>query len=407
MNIIDKFLAKRITRLVEKSSPMPIYNTTQLFYPAQKNTYTTDKEILEALDADPTFAACVYKIAEQMAGVEWKLYVGRNKKGKVVSRKAMDLSTMTEVPEAHPFYDLLEGLNPDMPGLTGWILTYSWWLSVGKAYWIIERNESGMPVMILPVPSTAIVLKDNNKYQIKIGNNVISKAADDIIEWHNPSPVDPYGKSRGIGKTLGDELYINEQSARLQGTYFKENGMPPAIISPDTGVSMDKEALQRIEERFLSKTKGLGKQYVPWFTNASVRVQQLANSFKDLQLSELQKDHRDFIISAFGMSKEMLGVIDNSNRATVEAAAYMFLKFVIEPKIKIIKSFLQYKVLPLYDDNLVIDYEDFVPEDKDYKAQVMREHEWAFTRDEIRSLAGFSEGDGELVPKKLHAVLNC
>jgi HK97 family phage portal protein len=394
MNIIDKFLMKRVEKLL--GSPETPIITAVNGLSNNRNTYSTDSEILEALDTSPIFAACTYKIAEAMAAVNWRLYVNRNSNGKAVGRKAYDIDTMTEVPEYHPFYDLLEGLNPDMPGLTGFILTYSWWVTVGRCYWVVIRDDTkGMPQGFYPVPTSSVVTRDGSGYQFRFGNDVKFIPKENVVLWNNPSPADPYRKSRGVGKTLGDELYVSEMAAKLQGTYFKENGMPPAIISPETGVIMDKDALVRFEERFLGKMRGLGKQYVPYFTNAPINVQQLSNTFRDMQLTEMQKDHRDFIIASFGMSKEMLGIIDNSNRATVDAASYMFLKFVIEPKIKQIQSFLQYKILPLYDENLVLQYDDFIPEDKEYKAKIVGSHEWAFTRDEIRAMAGLGEGDGE------------
>ena len=399
---IERFLDPTIERKTV-TTDVSIENITRLISPEYGSGYKTDADILYALENNPVFSACVYKIAEAMGGVRWELFIGKNSSGKSVGRKAYDMEQLKPVPETHPFFDLVDnGLCPEIPGRLGWILTYAWWLSVGICFWgIAERKnkaDNGYPTLIYPMPPTMFKRHENGKYYFidpTNSNKEMALADQDVIVWRNPSAVSPYTSSKAVGKTLNDELYISENSAKLQGAFFRDGGMPPAIISPEsTDVRIDTEDFKKFRDYFKQKMRGFGKQYEPYFTTAPVKVMQLSSTFKDLQLSELQKDHRDNIIMAFGMSKEMLGIIDNSNRATISAAMYMFLESVVRPKIDIFVSYLQSRLLPMYDPNLVIWYKDFVPEDREFKLQVMTQHQHAFSRDEIRALAGFDPGEG-------------
>jgi hypothetical protein len=86
---------------------------------------------------------------------------------------------------------------------------------------------------------------------------------------------------------------------------------------------------------------------------------------KDMDFRNLSLDSRDRILAMFGVSKTILGTAESdTNRATAETADYVFSKRVIKPRMILICSFLNEKLVPRYGDDLYITFIDPVPEDR-------------------------------------------
>ena len=86
---------------------------------------------------------------------------------------------------------------------------------------------------------------------------------------------------------------------------------------------------------------------------------------KDMDFKNLSQDTRDRILAAFGVSKTILGTAESdTNRATAETADYVFSKRVIKPRMQLIDSFLNEKLVPRYGDDLYLSFLDPVPEDR-------------------------------------------
>ncbi|KKL82562.1 hypothetical protein LCGC14_1983500, partial [marine sediment metagenome] len=113
-------------------------------------------------------------------------------------------------------------------------------------------------------------------------------------------------------------------------------------------------------------------------------------------------NQRDTIIQVYGVPPEILGILESSNRATIEAAEFLFAKFVIMPRLEFLRAVLQQLLVPEFDDRLILDFESPVTEDKRHELQVMKASTWAYTANELRKRAGEpslgDEGDVHAVP---------
>ena len=84
-----------------------------------------------------------------------------------------------------------------------------------------------------------------------------------------------------------------------------------------------------------------------------------------MDFKNLADNSRDRILAAAGVSKTILGTAESdTNRATAETADYVFSKRVLKPRMQLICSFLNERLVPRYGDDLYITFIDPVPEDR-------------------------------------------
>jgi len=98
------------------------------------------------------------------------------------------------------------------------------------------------------------------------------------------------------------------------------------------------------------------------------------------------------ILSIFRVPKSVIAVSDDVNRANAETAAYSFARWTINPKMRRIVEQLNEFLVPMFGDDLFLDFEDPVPENaemkiKKYTAGLNDKSGW-MTINEVREAEG-------------------
>jgi len=89
---------------------------------------------------------------------------------------------------------------------------------------------------------------------------------------------------------------------------------------------------------------------------------------------------------------EIMGIVEpGASRATIERANYIFAKWVLEPRLEMFRALLQERLVPEYDDRLIVSYVSPVEDDKEFRLQVGQAAPWSWRVDEWRELAGMPE----------------
>lgn len=290
--------------------------------------------------------------------------------------------------EDHPIIDLLEGFNPAMTGMAGFKLTEIYIDLVGEAFWLKERNALGVPVALWPLaPPWIESTPTPNKpfFSVSWGAWRMAVPEQDIVWFCDLDPARPYWRGAGTGAALADELETDEYAAKHTKREFFNNAVPELLVTAD-GLSEDET--RRLERDWKHKNRGFFKALQVYFLNRKVDVKPLGQSFKSLQLIELRKWERDIIIEVFGVPPEILGIVNESKRATVDAADFLFARWVVTPRLELIRSVMQERLVPDFDERLIIDYESPVQEDKERQLNAAKAAPWALTIDEWRALQG-------------------
>src|SRR5262249_40034448 len=103
---------------------------------------------------------------------------------------------------------------------------------------------------------------------------------------------------------------------------------------------------------------------------------------------DLRSFERDLIMQLPGIPPEMLGVLINSNRSTIDGSGYIFDSQVIRPRLEFRRNELQEKLVPEYDERLILDYVDPVSDDQALQLDAAKAFPGALSVDEQRERAG-------------------
>lgn len=390
------------------------------------------KEILQAYNTMPWLRAVVNKVSRSMASVEWKALTIRQAdtgravkipklmsadfktRKEIIDRFSSSKQFIVEELETHPILDFITSGNPYFPGLVSLQLTQQYLDLVGESFWIIERNMANKPMSYFPMPpswvSSTPTLKDP-RFGFKMGGNneEVFLPAQDVIWFYEPNPNDPYTRGTGTARALADELDTDEYAAKYVKDKFFNQARPDLLI---TAEGLQKDETDRLEEGWNSKFQGLGKQSKTSFINRKVDVKDLSPKFTELQLVELRQHERDTIFHVYGMPPELFGVLDNSNRATIESAEFLYAKHVMLPRLEFLRSVLQWRLAKEYDERLILDFESPVDEDEERQLQAAEKAPWALKVNEWRKKAGVAPlednegGNAHMVPFNLMPVEN-
>jgi SPP1 gp7 family putative phage head morphogenesis protein len=366
-----------------------------------------DATLLNLYSKLPWLHTVVNKISTSVASQAWTVY--RVKEGPEKSRfvrilrngdfhtrsKAMKVlekqGMLTEVPN-HPILRFIKSGTGFVSGSKALKLTQIYLDLMGRCAWIIQRDPgTDLPVRyIVTVPTwiEGVPLLANGKFRFRINAQKVEVDAKDVVYFFDPDPDDPYGSSLGTAKALGDELETDEYAAIHTKTTFYNKARPDVIISAD---GLSPSDTKRLEERWLEKHQGFWKRHQPHFLGKQVKVYQLDRSFVDMQVTELRKFERDTVFNVFGASPEKFGVMENSNRASIEAADYHWAKDLLVPRLEFQRETLQEQVMPQYDEDGILMYDSPIAEDKEHILNVMSKATYSYTLDEWRQEAGLPE----------------
>jgi HK97 family phage portal protein len=360
-------------------------------------------EMLKAYSQMPWLRAVVGKVGVSIGSTRWCLYVpvdpdsGKPYRMRRMQRanydqreayrkKAVEVNSLQEI-EDHPLLDLLEYGNSRLDGSKLFQLTQQYLDLVGEAYWVLSFNRLRVPSAIWPLPPDwvkEIPTPEDPVYTVRIGRNEFKIPMNRVIAFVDPDPSDPYGRGTGLAKSLGDELETDEYTSKHLKSFFQNSARPDLIITAD---GLRKEDTIRMEEMWTKKLGGVFQRFKPFFMNRKVEVKEIGQSFEAMQMVDLRKHERDMIVQVFGIPPEKLGILQASNRATIQASDFFWTKDVLVPRLESIRRVLQQKLVPLFDDKLVMEYESPVVQDRDHQVKVMEAQPGAFTLNEWRALA--------------------
>jgi HK97 family phage portal protein len=359
------------------------------------------QNFLRAYSEMPWLRATMGRIANSVASQQWILYqrkggnrsrhslsrVGDKAQRDTIINRAMRDNEWQEV-EDHPLLALLEHGNGLLDGLTNRVLTQLYLDLVGEAFWIIEPAERSKEIQALwPIPPywiEDIPQAQQNYYKVRFPTgNSFDLPAELMIHLRQSDPYDPYRRGKGITQALSDELEIDEFAAKFMRQWFFNSARPDILI---TGDGLGEAAMKNIEEKWERKTRGFWNAFKPLFMSKKVDVHELQSSLKDMDLSTIRAAERDIIVQVTGVSPEILGILTNSNRSTIDASDLHFSRYVLLPRLEFLKIVYNRYLTPIYGENLWLDYVSPVPEDREYKLKVYSAAPQAFFVDEWRAL---------------------
>ena len=368
------------------------------------------RELLQAYKRLPWLRTVTQRIAHDTASTPLVLYRAKRAgdAGKIlrsfggIRTKLVDRYAASGdlVPvDSHPFLDLIANMNPALPGHASLFVTQLYIDIKGETFWVLERNSAGQAVEAWPIPPHWMVqtpTKANPTFRASWGAWQKVFPEEDVLWIRSPDPEQPYGRGTGVAEALSDELDIDEYCAKHVKAWFANRALPETIVAVQ---GMHEDDLKRWAQKMEDQHRGVEKAHRPHVTNLPIQVQTLSQTFQEQDLTNLRQSERDAILQVFNMPPECAGIIENSNRATIDASYYLYSQGVLCPRLDFLAASLQ-PLVDEWDESLILGYESPVPDDKDFKQKVMAAVPSVFTLDEHRALAGeepLPDGEGEVL----------
>ena len=337
-------------------------------------------DVLDLYSKNPTFHSVLRKIAFTVATNKWEIYTNKNKDGEPVKN--------------NPALSLLNKMNRFTPGIQGKMLVSLLYNATGECY-IWKMRSGNKPIALYPFPSTWVIEDGDNIIvtleDISIENSMtLVYPRSDFIILKDPDPAHPFGRGSGFGYSLADEIDAQDKAGAFLRNFFYNDATPPFVVMMD---GADETIIKRVETAWLNKLQGYKKSHLPYFMGDKADIVKLGSEFKSMQMDATMRYSRDVIYQTFGIPPEVMGVIENSNRATIESAMAIFYDAVINPELTVWQEAFNLSLMPEFGSG----YMSFVnqsPADKDYKLKVMQAFPNNFTQNEVRTMIGYEAVPG-------------
>ena len=283
-----------------------------------------------------------------------------------------------EVIGEHELYDLLERPVPTFPEIDGWTLrylTFAYIDLVGECGWLkVRKSETNKTIIaLLPIPKAWIISKPtigNHVYQIVpygvTGGVALTVAPEDFVFFKDVDLNDPYGNGKGISESIADELETDEYASKYQKNFFFNDATPPYVV---TGYQGNEQGAERLKKTLKEKIGGFRKAREPAVLTGAMDVKSLGISPKELDMVESRKYLRDECLQHYQLPPEVFGIIENSNRATIDASYYLTQKNVIVPRLKFFERVVNAQLLFEYDD-IICRHDIKIIEDEDLNLRI-------------------------------------
>jgi HK97 family phage portal protein len=365
---------------------------------------------LKAFEENPWLFASVDLIARTCALVPWKAY--RPTKGLAASREqraglnqllqrggydAAEIQRLDLKEDDHPVLVLLNSPNPAMDCYTFFYVCWTLYELTGSLAIYKDRDREGNLRGLYPIPRTWVEhWPTTDEPHFRISRLAAPFKADqvgaplpesDFLVFKRATARDPYGEGFGLAHSVGAEVDIDEYASKFLGSYFRNSAQPSLLIGID---GADDSEIERARMIWDSKLRGSHNAHRVHFYSGDLTVHPISSTLKDADMIEVRRFERNTLIQVNSIPPECLGIIENSNRSTIDAADYHLRKNVIAPRMAALTSALQRGLMSEFEglEGMLLAPVNPIPEDQQHTLEVMRSAPQAFTVNEWRAAAG-------------------
>ena len=313
--------------------------------------------------------ACVSKISEKVASVDWTMFRILNSAGDVKEIKT------------HPALDLLYKLNPFQTKAEFLETTMINLECTGDAFWWKIRNKSGKVVELWNLrPDFMTIVSDPTnfikEYQFTRTDGVqVAFAPEDIIHFKYSDPMNEYFGMSPI-KAGAVRVQTEDYATKYQRDFFLNSSRPDAIIK-NPEVSLTPEQKQDIKDSWTKNYQGVGRSSKVAILEGGLEYQIISLSQKDMDYIEGLRFTRDDMLVLFKVPKSILAITDDVNRSNSETGMYIFLSETIVPKLKrLMDKINEEMIIPDFGDEFYVEFVDPTPANRDME---LKEYESGLT----------------------------
>lgn len=248
---------------------------------------------------------------------------------------------------------------------------------IGDCFWGVDKAPGSGKVngfyLIPPSWMLSTPTKGDPNFHIQpMGNTShtgIPVPNDSVVWFKAPNLVNPYGRGRARAEAIADEIDTHEYSSKYAKNLFYNDAVPPIIVEmPGAG----EPELKAFKEQWMQLYGGFLNSRKPAIVGKKdFKVHQIATNQKEMDFVESRKYLIQMANEHYAVPPEIRGNLQNSNRATIDSAFYLWTKTVVTKRLRLFESAINAQVVPLFDKSVVFKFDNIVPNDDEFALKML------------------------------------
>ncbi|MEO5928227.1 MAG: phage portal protein [Patescibacteria group bacterium] len=302
-------------------------------------------------------------LAEEVGAAAFRLY------------KVKADGTWSEV-DSNPILDLLHRPNPNATHAELFEAVSMSLDFYGNAFLFLEGADSptSKPKALYPLkPQHVSIVRTDGFPDTILSYKYRHKAREYIFQPHQilhireSNPDDPL-VGLGAVQAMADAVDLDHAARVWNRAFFRNSARPDLILKSKFKT---REQMDPIRAQFEDKYQGAENAHKIAILPDGVEPEKMGWSQKDMDFVEQLRWSRDDILSGLRTPHVVLGLGagENLNRATAEATNYIYALRTVMPRLRRIAAFFNTYLVIRFGKDLVIDFDNVVPEDEDLQVR--------------------------------------
>jgi phage portal protein BeeE len=283
----------------------------------------------------------------------------------------------------------------------------------GEFAFIIMRDARGLPYELFTVPPNWILSFPSSTmpyYRVSSTTGTgrsryIMVDPNDMLIMRDCNAWNPYDRGRGAVELMDDEIDLENFMIKYQKDFFSNNATPEIIVS---SIFRSQQDIDAAKQSWIDRLRG--KNRAPAFINGDKTiVTPVGINQREADYVKSRAGLFDQARQHFAVPPELKGQVENSNRATIEAAEHIYSKFTRKPKLDKWEFFVNDKLVMQYPDGdqIIVIYDNIVPNDLLFKRDTGLQG-WnanLLTLNEARESIGYAPDNTGIGDKRMRELL--
>lgn len=302
----------------------------------------------------PLVKRCITLKADAINALDWEIVAGEGDDERVIA------SSQDRRPK-HPFARAMQDVykHQKVPFFT--LITSDRDL-FGEVYIQLERNSFHYPRglrWLNPLVTEPVIISgriDGYRYREMYGGASATLPPECVAFDKTHNPHDDLRGLSAVDVAL-DEINISRNLKRAVRAFFRNNGRPGLVVSPDSAANFSERDITNIKQQISDFHLGVNNQH-------TTLVAPIKANFEAMELPDIQKqysinlDIQREICVALGVPLAMAGDSSSSTFKDSDEIRKVFNQNTIKPLASTIEDFINVSILPFFDE--VSQYPDAV-----------------------------------------------
>lgn len=278
-------------------------------------------------------------------------------------RKAAEVEEVIE----HPFLDMMQNVNPFSNQHELMSDTCLFEDLTGNSYWYIVNNEMGVPGQVWIMPSQNMIIVPSKEEFIKgyiwrKGSEDVGFTPEEIIHFKLANPTSVYYGMSPLAAAK-DSFNINASMNKYELSLFSNFAQMPGYFYSENPIGdSDFERIKKEVQDNWNNAKNTGKKPL---LDSGLKYQEIGLPPRELNFLAGRKWTQEEIINIYGQS---LALYDkNTTKANADAAMFLWMSYTIAPRHRLVEQKINEQLMPRYDENLFVAFDNCVPEDREFR----------------------------------------